>query len=186
MRVSTSRVSTSIGMAGVVAVAGFVFTLEAQQTPPGPSVTTAPHVSLVDEYCVRCHDEDEKKADLALDTLAAQDVLQHPDVWEKVIRKLRARQMPPVGKSRPDDATYEAVIASLETVLDRAARAHPNPGRTATIRRLTRAEYQNAIRDLLALEIDAASLLPADEASYGFDNVTVGDLSPTLLDRYVS
>jgi len=186
MRVSTSRVSTSIGMAGVVAAAGFVFTLEAQQTPPGPSVTTAPHVSLVDEYCVRCHDEDEKKADLALDTLAAQDVLQHPDVWEKVIRKLRARQMPPVGKSRPDDATYEAVIASLETVLDRAARAHPNPGRTATIRRLTRTEYQNAIRDLLALEIDAASLLPADEASYGFDNVTVGDLSPTLLDRYVS
>ena len=89
-------------------------------------------------------------------------------------------------RSGPDDATYDAVIASLETSLDRAAAAKPNPGRTATIRRLTRTEYQNAIRDLLALEIDVASLLPADESSYGFDNVTVGDLSPTLLDRYVS
>ena len=111
----------------------------------------------------------------------------HPDVWEKVVRKLRARQMPPVGqKDRPDDATYDAVIAYLETSLDRAAAAHPNPGRTATIRRLTRTEYQNAIRDLLALDVDVASLLPADESSYGFDNVTVGDLSPTLLDRYIS
>ena len=94
--------------------------------------------------------------------------------------------MPPVGKERPDDATYDAVIASLETSLDRAAAANPNPGRTATFRRLTRTEYQNAIRDLLALDVDVASLLPADESSYGFDNVTVGDLSPTLLDRYVS
>ena len=94
--------------------------------------------------------------------------------------------MPPVGKGRPDEATYEAVIASLETSLDRAAAAKPNPGRTATLRRLTRTEYQNAIRDLLALDVDVASLLPADESSYGFDNVTVGDLSPTLLDRYIS
>ena len=94
--------------------------------------------------------------------------------------------MPPVGKPRPDEATYDAVIASLETSLDRAAAARPNPGRTATIRRLTRTEYQNAIRDLLALDVDVAALLPADESSHGFDNVTVGDLSPTLLDRYIS
>jgi hypothetical protein len=113
-------------------------------------------------------------------------VPRHADVWEKVVRKLRARQMPPVGKERPDEATYDAVVASLERSLDRAAAASPNPGRTATIRRLTRTEYQNAIRDLLALDVDAASLLPADESSYGFDNVTVGDLSPTLLDRYIS
>ena len=151
----------------------------------GPSPAAA-HVSLIDEYCVSCHDEDKKRAGLALDTIAARGVLEHPDVWEKVIRKLRARHMPPVGKPRPDDATYDAVIASLETALDRAAAATPNPGRTATIRRLTRTEYQNAIRDLLALDVDVASLLPADESSYGFDNVTVGDLSPTLLDRYVS
>src|SRR4030095_14317417 len=94
--------------------------------------------------------------------------------------------MPPVGEERPDEATYDAVIKSLETSLDRAAVAHPDPGRTATIRRLTRTEYQNAVRDLLAVDIDVTPLLPADESSYGFDNVTVGDLSPTLLDRYVS
>jgi mono/diheme cytochrome c family protein len=145
------------------------------------------HVALVDEYCATCHDEDEKKGGLALDSVALQDVAQHPDVWEKVVRKLRARQMPPVGKkNRPDEAAYDAVIASLEASLDRAATSRPNPGRTAAIRRLTRTEYQNAVRDLLALEIDATALLPADESSYGFDNVTVGDLSPTLLDRYVS
>jgi hypothetical protein len=87
---------------------------------------------------------------------------------------------------RPDEATYDATVRSLETLLDKAAAVHPNPGRTATIRRLTRTEYGNAVRDLLALEIDVAALLPADESSYGFDNVTVGDLSPTLLDRYLS
>jgi hypothetical protein len=94
--------------------------------------------------------------------------------------------MPPVGLPRPDEATYQATISSLEQSLDRAAAAQPNPGRTETLRRLTRTEYRNAIRDLLALDVDVASLLPADESSYGFDNVTVGDLSPTSLDRYIS
>src|SRR6476659_714726 len=94
--------------------------------------------------------------------------------------------MPPIGKTRPNDATYESVIAYLVKALDRAAEANPNPGRTATIRRLTRTEYQNAVRDLLALDVDVTALLPGDESSYGFDNVTVGDLSPTLLDRYIS
>ena len=180
------RVSISVGLAGVLAVTGFVFRLEARQPSQGTSSTASAQRSLVDEYCVACHDEDKKKAGLALDTIAADPVVQHPDVWEKVVRKLRARLVPPIGKDRPDEATYDAVIASLEKSLDRAALAHPNPGRTATIRRLTRTEYQNAIRDLLALQIDVSSLLPADDASYGFDNVTVGDLSPTLLDRYVS
>ena len=133
-----------------------------------------------------CHDQEEKKGGLALDLISA-DVAEHQDEWEKVVRKLRARQMPPVGrKERPDEATYDATVGYLETALDRAAAAHPNPGRTATIRRLTRTEYQNAIRDLLALRVDVGTLLPADESSYGFDNVTVGDLSPTLLDRYIS
>ena len=199
MRVAKpARVSISIAVVGFLAAAGFVFTLDAQQphavsalrsttrSAPGPSLPAAPHQALIDEYCLSCHDEDHKKAGLALDTIAAQDVPQHPDVWEKVVRKLRARQMPPVGKERPDDQTYDAVISSLEASLDRAAAGNPNPGRTATIRRLTRTEYQNAIRDLLALDVDVAALLPGDESSYGFDNVTVGDLSPTLLDRYVS
>jgi mono/diheme cytochrome c family protein len=186
MQLCPGRVSISLGATGVLAAAGFVFTLEAQQPPPDRPAAAAAHHSLIDEYCVSCHDEDKKKADLALDTAATQEVARHPEVWEKVIRKLRARQMPPIGKPRPDDATYDAVIASLQTSLDRAAAASPNPGRTATIRRLTRTEYQNAIRDLLALDVEVTSLLPADDSSYGFDNVTVGDLSPTLLDRYIS
>ena len=152
MPVRASRVSIPVGLAGALAAAGFVFTLEAQQSHPAPSLAAATHLALIDEYCLSCHDEDHKKGGLALDTVGAQDIVRHPEVWEKVIRKLRARQMPPVGKERPDDATYDAVVASLETSLDRAARANPNPGRTATIRRLTRTEYQNAVRDLLALD----------------------------------
>jgi len=94
--------------------------------------------------------------------------------------------MPPAGIPRPDEATYLSTIASLESELDRAASAHPNPGRTETFRRLNRTEYHNAIRDLLALDVEVAPLLPSDDASYGFDNITVGNLSPTLLERYVS
>jgi hypothetical protein len=157
-----------------------VFTLHAFQAPQ------ATHVSLVDEYCLSCHDKDHEKGGLVLETVMAHDVSQNPEIWEKVVRKLRARQMPPIGKDRPDNAIYDAVVASLEASLDRAAAAHPNPGRTAAIRRMTRTEYRNSVRELLALDVDVASLLPADESSYGFDNVTVGDLSPTLLDRYVS
>src|SRR5687768_15452763 len=130
----------SIGAAGLFATA-WVFTPGAQGAPAPPSLAAAPHLTLVNEYCLSCHDEDHKKAGLALDTMASKDVAHHPDVWEKVVRKLRVRQMPPVGKERPDEGTYDAVIASLETSLDRAARANPNPGRTATIRRLTRTEY---------------------------------------------
>ncbi len=176
----------AVGVSGLLAAAGLVLTLDAQGPAARPPSTGPALFSFVDEYCLSCHDEDKKKGDLALDTVASLEVARHPDVWEKVVRKLRARQMPPVGKDRPDDRVYDATVAYLETSLDRAAAAHPNPGRTATIRRLTRTEYQNAIRDLLAVDVDVAALLPQDEASYGFDNVTVGDLSPTLLDRYIS
>ena len=169
-----------------MAAGGLGFTLDARQSPAHPLTSSAGLFAFVDEYCLSCHDEDNKKGGLALDTIAAHELVKHPDVWEKVVRKLRARQMPPVGKDRPDDPTYDTVVRYLETSLDRAAAAHPNPGRTATIRRLTRTEYRNAVRDLLALDVDVNALLPADESSYGFDNVTVGDLSPTLLDRYVS
>ncbi|MEX2262691.1 MAG: DUF1592 domain-containing protein [Bryobacteraceae bacterium] len=140
----------------------------------------------LDQYCVGCHNSKVKTAGLALDTMSAERAGEHPQVWEKVVRKLRARQMPPVGLPRPDERTYDALIASLETSLDRAAAAKPDPGRTDTFRRLSRTEYQNAIRDLLALKVDVSSLLPSDESSHGFDNVTVGDLSPTLLERYLA
>jgi hypothetical protein len=142
--------------------------------------------AVVERYCSNCHDKDEPDGGLDLTSIASQDVTAHSDAWEKVVRRLRARQMPPAGKKRPDEQTYVAVQSELEAALDAEAARHPRPGRTDTIRRLTRTEYQNAVRNLLALDIDAAAMLPADEASHGFDNVTVGNLSPTLLDRYVT
>jgi len=170
----------------MLATGGFALTLDAQPSPVGAQPPGGTHRALVTRYCISCHNDRLKSGGLALEAATAQDVSRHPEVWEKVVRKLRVRQMPPVGVARPDDAAYEAEIALLEASLDAAAAAKPNAGRSATLRRLTRTEYQNAIRDLLALHVDVASLLPGDESSYGFDNVTVGDLSPTLLDRYVA
>jgi len=184
---NAANVSFSGSVAAFLLAGGFLLTLDAQQPPVASSpAPAAAHHTFVARYCASCHNDRLKRGSLTLDAAAAQDVAQHPDVWEKVLRKIRARQMPPIGVPRPDEATYAAEIAALETSLDRAAAASPDPGRTATLRRLTRTEYQNAVRDLLALDVDVASLLPADEASYGFDNVTVGDLSPTLLDRYIA
>ena len=141
---------------------------------------------MVSKYCVTCHDAEVKKGGLDLDALSGKEITAHPDAWERAIRKLRARQMPPAGKDRPDERTYDAVVTELSSTLDRAFAKHPNPGRTETFRRLNRTEYQNAIRDLLALDIDAAALLPKDDLSRGFDNVGVSDLPPMLLDRYIS
>ena len=136
--------------------------------------------AVFDHYCVACHNGTVKAGSLVLGADPG------PAVLEKVVRRLRVRSMPPAGMPRPDDAAYVSLIASLEGQLDREAAAHPNPGRTETFRRLNRTEYHNSIRDLLALDVDVAPLLPSDDASYGFDNVTVGNLSPTLLERYVS
>ena len=146
----------------------------------------AAHQRVVTQYCVTCHNDRLKTANLDLDTLITRPLEDQAEAWERVVRKLRARQMPPAGRPRPDEATYDAVVASLESALDRMAAAHPSPGRTETFRRLTRTEYRNAIRDLLALDLDLSDLLPRDESSQGFDNITVTDLSPTLLERYVS
>ena len=157
-----------------------------QQSVQLPPPVVSPERALANQYCLACHNPTAKTAGLDLDTISSQGVSRQPEVWEKVIRKLRARHMPPVGMPRPEESTYNAVVSSLETSLDRAAAARPRPGRTDTFRRLNRTEYRNAIRDLLALDVDVTSLLPSDDSSHGFDNVTVGDLSPTLLDRYVS
>src|SRR5215207_9263141 len=164
----------------LVLVAALVVTGETSAGEPASPRT------MVGQFCVGCHDADAPKGGLNLAAVVPEDVGSHPQVWEKVVRRLRGRQMPPAGRKRPDEKTYTAVVTHLEAALDRAAAERPNPGRTDTIRRLTRTEYQNAIRDLLALEIDTAALLPADEASHGFDNVTVRELSPTLLDRYIT
>jgi hypothetical protein len=142
--------------------------------------------ATINQYCVGCHNERSKAAGLAFDTLDLENVPANAAVLEKVVRRLRARTMPPSGRPRPDDSTYRQTISSLEAALDRAAGTNPHPGRTDTFRRLNRAEYQNAIRDLLAVDVDVSSLLPRDDASHGFDNVGGGGLSPTLLERYLA
>ena len=138
------------------------------------------------KYCLGCHNQRVKTADLSLEGLTADRPGAHAAEWEKVVRKLRGRFMPPAGLPRPDEKTYASLLKTIETSLDRAAELKPNPGRTDTFRRLTRTEYQNAIRDLLDLRVDVSTLLPSDQASHGFDNITVADLSPTLLERYLA
>ena len=126
-----------------------------------------------------------KSGGLALSTLDLASVSKHAEEWEKVVRKVRTGAMPPVGRPRPDKAVAESLVTWLEAELDRAAFENPNPGRPS-LQRLNRSEYRNAIRDLLALEIDAASMLPADAAGYGFDNnADALTLSPALTERYL-
>jgi hypothetical protein len=182
-----SFVRSIAGRLAFVLVTTCSFAVYAQQpTSAGVARSTSPHTALVDQYCLGCHNSKLKIGGLALDGILADSVSQHPQEWEKVIRKLRGHYMPPPGSPRPDDQTYNRVVSSLVKELDSAAAVQPNPGRTGSVRRLTRTEYQNAVRDLLGVEVDVTSLLPADESSHGFDNVTVGNLSPTLLERYLS
>ena len=161
----------------------------------GPAAAAQPAASaqdasadqaVVERYCVTCHNDRLETGGLSLQGLDVSDVAAHRGVWEKVVRKLRAGAMPPRPRPRPDAATYARVLAALETALDSAAAAHPDPGRTATFRRLNRTEYQNAVRDLLALDVDVTALLPRDDSAFGFDNVNAGGLSPTLMERYLA
>ena len=159
-----------------------------QQQPSAASpLAVSPQRAVLDRYCVTCHNQKLKTAGLTLDTKDVANVGAEAEVWEKTVRKLRARVMPPAGRPRPDEVTYDGFVTWLETELDLAAAARPNAGRTEPFHRLNRAEYQNAIRDLLALDIDVTSLLPTDDASYGFDNIAgVLKMSPTLMERYLS
>ena len=143
--------------------------------------------AFVDTYCATCHNQRLKTGGLALDTLDIDNVGAHAAEWEKVVVKLRAGLMPPAGVRRPSQTVIDAFTSSLEAGLDRAATANPNPGRTEPLHRLNRAEYQNAVRDLLGIEVDASNWLPTDEISYGFDNIAgVLKLSPLLAERYLN
>jgi mono/diheme cytochrome c family protein len=151
-------------------------------TPADPAAQTA----VVAKYCISCHSERAKAGGLSLEGLDLSKPAAHADTWEKVILKLRGGLMPPAGMPRPPEPARVALVSYLETSLDAAAAAAPNPGRPA-LHRLNRAEYANAIRDLLALDVDAAVLLPPDDSSDGFDNnADVLGVSPALLDRYLS
>jgi hypothetical protein len=159
------------------------FTASAFQTP----APNTPARALVNKYCVSCHNQKLKTANLMLDTADAAHVSNSAETWEKVIVKLRSRSMPPPGLPRPDNATYDSAAGWLESELDRAAAAHVNPGRTASLHRLNRTEYANAVRDLVAVEVDAEAMLPPDEQAFGFDtNADALAIEPALLDRYVS
>ena len=142
--------------------------------------------ALLDRYCVTCHNDRLETAGLNLENIDVAHVPAEAEIWEGVVRKLRTSTMPPPNRPQPPAGARAAMASWLASTLDAAAAATPNPGRTETLRRLNRTEYQNAIRDLLALDVDATTLLPPDESGYGFDNVTVGDLPPALLDRYIS
>ncbi len=160
----------------------------AGQTPAVPTTATQ-FQSVVNQYCLTCHNERLKTAGMVLEGRNIANPGEDAPVWEKVISKLRTRQMPPAGMPRPEPAIYDAFSSYLIASLDHAAEAAPNPGRPA-LHRLNRTEYANAIRDTLALDphaIDIASLLPADDAGYGFDNIgDVLTVSPMLMEGYMS
>jgi mono/diheme cytochrome c family protein len=154
---------------------------------PAPSADFSAEASAItSKYCVTCHNQRLKSGGLMFDVEGVTNVPAHAEVWEKVIRKVKSGSMPPFGSPKPDNAVLTTWVSGLERTLDRAAAAVPNPGRVAAIHRLNRTEYPNVIRDLLAIDIDSAAMLPVEDAGYGFDNVAdVLQVSPTLMERYV-
>jgi hypothetical protein len=140
----------------------------------------------IEKYCYECHDSVEQTAGLALDKLDAHSVVANAEVFEKVVRKLRGRLMPPPGGEHPKNEEIDALVAALEATLDQQASVDPRPGHLA-LHRLNRTEYANAIRDLLALDVDAATLLPADDPEDGFDNIAASlQVSPSFIEQYLS
>ena len=191
-------------LAVAVVAAGFLQAAgPQQQAATAAAASVSPQRALLDRYCVTCHNEDFvrgtdeprsllvsqlRAVGLALDDVNVDQVAEHPDVWEKVVRKLRVGAMPPQPRPRPDKETYDRFRAWLEDELDRAAEANPDPGRTQAFHRLNQTEYRNVIRDLLDLDIDVGEWIPADAPDqHGFDNNAGAlSLSPALLERYVS
>ncbi len=154
---------------------------------PAAAVPPAP-AQLLDQYCSRCHNDDEFSGGLSLSSLSPDDPAEgrNPEDWEKILRMARLGEMPPHDRPQPSPEARSSFTHWLETTLDERARTHPDPGR-ATLRRLNRSEYANSVRDLLALDVDVSSELPADDSGYGFDNIAdVLSVSPTLMDRYLS
>jgi len=198
MTMFISRLLATIGLIGIAAAGSEYFPIisiqaasaqaaNAQTTAQEPrNATDAPSRELFDRYCVTCHNERLQTAGLMLDRLDIGQIGANAAVLEKVVHKLRSGQMPPEGRPRPDAVTIDAFATTLETALDRAAAASPNPGRVSS-RRLNRVEYVNAIEDLLALEINGAELLPSDMAGFGFDNnADVLSVTPSLMARYIA
>lgn len=168
-----------------LAVALMLLAHAVQAATPDPT-QAAKYRGVIDQYCITCHDPIENRGNLTLDNLDLTKVHENAPVLEAMVTKLRAGAMPPVGKPRPDPATYAGFATWLTTELDGAAAENPDPGSTPA-HRLNRSEYENAVRDLLGLKVNAADLLPPDDESSGFDNnANVLKISPALLERYLS
>lgn len=181
------RVAIGIALAAIAAVAAWLWL-----APPSGAGSRELLGETLQDFCLDCHNRVDVAGNLSLESDALDDIAAHAEVWEKVAHKLGAGNMPPLGERRPDAATYAAVVSWLEDELDAAAAVSPDPGELPQLRRLTRTEYRNAIRDLLALEhlpaeMDYELLLPADNAASGFDNIA--DLlfvSPVIMERYLA
>ena len=182
-----SMVRALVILLGVLAAAGLPQAAAQAPEPAAPASAASVRAAL-DGFCVRCHNDRLRTSGLALDTRDLAHVGADAEIWERVIVKLRARTMPPAGSPRPAEATYRAVASWLETEIDTLALASPDPGRGETFHRLNRAEYRAAVRDLLAVDVDVAALLPADDTyEHGFDNNgDVLSISPDLVGRYLS
>jgi hypothetical protein len=172
---------------GMLSATAFVQTGRAQQAATVPAVlatSAASERALLDQYCVTCHNQRLKTGGLTLDQMDVTQIKDHAEVWEKVVRKLRAGMMPPSGMKRPDAAVMESMITFLEKDLDRDAQPNLTP---PGMHRLNRTEYTNAIRDVLGLEVDATKFLPPDDSTHGFDNIAGAlTLSPALMEAYLS
>ena len=180
------RIFFSMGWMALIASAAGQLAAAPQQATPSPIPAPTTQRPLLDKYCVTCHSDKLKTGGLSLQSADLAKVPENAEIWEKVIRKVRVEAMPPQGMPRPDKATMDLFASSLENAIDREASAGPNPGHSA-LHRLNRSEYANAIRDLLALDVDTTTLLPPDDESYGFDNIAdVLKTSPSLLERYMS
>src|SRR5712672_1027013 len=166
-RALTSLSMVLLGGAAFAVAALMPATLRAQPATP---TDAANYKQLMQMYCVGCHSGPTPFAGLNLEPLDPAKLNENGVIWEKMIRKLRDKQMPPAGMPRPDDATYQAFFNFVEKGRDQLAELKPNPGRT-TVRRLNRTEYGNTVRDLVGLDIDVAELLPGDDIGYGFDNI---------------
>src|SRR5262245_1439691 len=186
-RSTRDRAAFLMSAAGVL-YASLTGAFAASQGAPAPR-TSGPEAQLatVKQYCVTCHNDRAKTGGVSFEGLTAESIGQHADVFEKAVRKLRGRVMPPPGARQPDGHAVDSLVAWLEVSLDRATAAGPSHlSDQVVLHRLNRKEYANAVRDLLAVEIDASELLPADDIAEGFDNIAAAlQVSPSFIEQYV-
>jgi len=192
MRVRWRPTLGNLALALSVVVAATAVLAHSANPSRRPNVVRSPapsnHAEMLGTYCSRCHNDDDKVAGLSIEDLRDGDLAHgaHAEEWEKILRRASLGEMPPRDKPQPDASARAAFVTWLESSRDAYAAAHPDPGR-ATIRRLNRVEYANAVRDLLGLKVDISRELPQDNSGYGFDNIAdVLSVSPTLMDRYVA